>query len=690
MSTKQEINKTKNNFEELFKEFDDEEQDFLTINHCNNFLTFLMMESEDLMFIKNKSKRILASKFIFDKSPLVLRTIRKIPAEELASVKEFKKFSSLLEHFIKNKNLIDLDASLNKKQIKEKLSLLHQNEEIPLAFLNLVKTSQNLHNFSEPTEKKLMEDGVANQREHSKLQNAQKIPKKLNTQNNENMFLNRLKEQNDFLISTSEKKNQKILSLQQITKKLYEKISTLQSKQQEEFKAAIKMQQELKTLQKERDENKTKMEQEKVEKTQEKPKIEITFDEDKIEKNEEEKKITKKKSYFSNFIKPNKSTGIALDVISTDESYSSINENSKTEEDELMSKKSIECSFDETLKNETYVPSVSTTEKSEITKNESVEKYIENDDLEKFKNYINETKIDLRRKIGKKSLIHIATLSGSYSIVEFLIQSGINVDIVDANQRTCLHLASNIGNRDICILLLGSGAKVNSRDCYGYSPLILSLKHHYFDLAKDLLLFGADLNFKRDNGMTAVHDATVNNDELMFDWLLQQPNIKLNLKDQIGQTPFLRSIEKCKPSFIFRIMTTKLIDKNVIDSSGRNLFHLACRHRRDDFLEYLNQFDNVIFDSFSKFLLLKDRMKNQTPLHLAVESGKLKVVEKMMLLISRLNEDFNVKDNYDKTPYDIACTKEFQEKFEEANEIRSFLETKKKMKKKKKNSAFNK
>ena len=82
-------------------------------------------------------------------------------------------------------------------------------------------------------------------------------------------------------------------------------------------------------------------------------------------------------------------------------------------------------------------------------------------------------------------------------MVEILIHEGININSIDSESRTPLHISSKFGFNDISILLLGNNAIVNIRDGYGYSPLFLALKSHQFDIVPNLILFGGDINFKR-------------------------------------------------------------------------------------------------------------------------------------------------------------------------------------------------
>jgi ankyrin repeat protein len=165
----------------------------------------------------------------------------------------------------------------------------------------------------------------------------------------------------------------------------------------------------------------------------------------------------------------------------------------KKEEDEVQQTFTVDRNFDQLSINDKLYESIQKNDKDLFFK------IMEQD---------NAVHVDLEKKYeNKMSLLHLAVKNNQTKICEYLINCGADINNLDSQMRTPLHIASNLGYHDICIILLGNGAKINVRDIYGFSPVLLCLKSHHFHIISDLKLFGGDINFKRDNGMTILHEA---------------------------------------------------------------------------------------------------------------------------------------------------------------------------------------
>jgi ankyrin repeat protein len=262
---------------------------------------------------------------------------------------------------------------------------------------------------------------------------------------------------------------------------------------------------------------------------------------------------------------------------------------------------------------------------------------------------------EIVKTLKSQSLLHVATLESQIEIMQCLIGKGINVNVSDNLLKTPLHSAAITGNQDAVLCLLGNKAKPNIKDIYGYSPLFLALKKHHWNLADSLVLFGADINFKKSNGMTILHEALATGDEKMLDWVLKQKKVKFNLKDQNGLTPLLISFKKSNLEMLIKLVSIKEVDLLSVDDHQRSMLHYIALHRRTDFLFHLSS--NFKISSIEKILKIKDNIKGDTPLHYCVKYGDFQMVKIMVpLLLSSKNnfKDLFLKNSDNQTPYDLS------------------------------------
>jgi len=88
-------------------------------------------------------------------------------------------------------------------------------------------------------------------------------------------------------------------------------------------------------------------------------------------------------------------------------------------------------------------------------------------------------------------------IKGDVDQIRMALQSGVDVNLATTPGKiTALHIAAARGYRDVVVLLLQSGAKVDARDSTGTTPLILSAISNRPDVTRILLSSGADCDIK--------------------------------------------------------------------------------------------------------------------------------------------------------------------------------------------------
>jgi ankyrin repeat protein len=264
--------------------------------------------------------------------------------------------------------------------------------------------------------------------------------------------------------------------------------------------------------------------------------------------------------------------------------------------------------------------------------------------------------VDVNTIENKTSMLHSATIKNHYEIIELLVSKGANINILDSMERTPLHLAVSNGSKESVLTLLGSGCKVNERDKYGYSPMFVAVKFHKFDIADDLLLFNSDLNFKKIDGSTILHNCASHGNTKALEYLLKLPFNKLiiNPKDSNGDTPFLKAIFHDELDFLTYFIQEKKseIKFNSQNSLGQNIFHLAARKNSFKTLIYILSIDNA---SVINLINLPDSTSRKScPIHVAIQNSSSEVFQ---ILISN-GVDINVKDSKGNTPLHYAIQNE--------------------------------
>jgi ankyrin repeat protein len=129
------------------------------------------------------------------------------------------------------------------------------------------------------------------------------------------------------------------------------------------------------------------------------------------------------------------------------------------------------------------------------------------------------------------------------------------------------------GQLEVARILLERNAEVNSRNSYGYTPLLLASYNGHCDVAQLLLDHNADVHIHDDEGHTPLHCAALGG-LLEVARILLERNAEVNSCNNHGSTPLLIASERGL-SDIVQLLLDHNADVNVRDNDGDTPLHCA-------------------------------------------------------------------------------------------------------------------
>ena len=144
---------------------------------------------------------------------------------------------------------------------------------------------------------------------------------------------------------------------------------------------------------------------------------------------------------------------------------------------------------------------------------------------------------------------------------------------------TPLHSATDNGHTECVKLLLAHpDIQVDAQDSTDETALIKACRKNNTDIAKVLLMKGADVNLKNNNGMTALHRAAKCGDDEQMEKLLNILSINVNVQDENGWTPLHFAAYTGHIECVNILLNAQGIDVNINNNSYRTPLALTQSH----------------------------------------------------------------------------------------------------------------
>ena len=177
---------------------------------------------------------------------------------------------------------------------------------------------------------------------------------------------------------------------------------------------------------------------------------------------------------------------------------------------------------------------------------------LQTNNIKKVTNFIKQVHINVTTEDGY-NLLHIAidNKSISMSIIELLIENGINVNLQSKDGYTPLHFAIATKSVQITSLLIQSGANLNLQTNEGLAPLHVAIVTGEIEIATLLIKAGAHVNIQHE-GISLLCFAIIFNSIKIVQLLLDSnTNYRCTINDD------LTALDCCKTQEMYDLLKSK-------------------------------------------------------------------------------------------------------------------------------------
>ncbi|XP_062549288.1 uncharacterized protein LOC134213871 [Armigeres subalbatus] len=248
--------------------------------------------------------------------------------------------------------------------------------------------------------------------------------------------------------------------------------------------------------------------------------------------------------------------------------------------------------------------------------------------------------------------INMAILNRNIAMLNFLLKHGVDVN----SAPLCFINAVYAQSKEAVRILVGAGSKhINHKDEFCQTALHLCADRDEYDIARELIRYGADINAKNRSGTTPLHLA-VTKGNVRFVQLLLDSKCSVDELNFHGETSLIKSVV-CNNLEIMKILLNNGASVERLRNSEPPVLLYLVQENHEEILDYLlehYQFNANEQDAYGNSLL-----------YVATQRNHINIVK---LLVDKYNVRTNPVNNKKLTPLMIARVKEYKDIF-------SFLES---------------
>ncbi len=221
-------------------------------------------------------------------------------------------------------------------------------------------------------------------------------------------------------------------------------------------------------------------------------------------------------------------------------------------------------------------------EKEKPSSQKTLMDWINDGNLKKVKKSVRDgADINERWRYDRTPLI-ISSWNGDIEIVEFLIESGADINAFDSMGDTALTKAITSRKKSLPTvkLLIESGADTSIKNKYGNNILMEAVFHNNYNVVKYFVENGFDVNCKNNRGATPLH-YTFHHDKSKIVEYLINAGADINSKNNDGNTPFEEAFDSTGFGFV------KYYFDNYEKEKRNDFLIMACRNNKQKITKYL-------------------------------------------------------------------------------------------------------